>query len=272
MRHRLEPVLVLDALDDLDRLLARGAAGAVGDGHERGLERLELRRAPRTGCALPPRFSEGRTRRRTPVRPRRGSGRFASDDYAAQRSGSPGTRSTSPIASQVREVGEHLREQPLPVLRRERVPVDGPHHVEGAQRLLAERRRGPARGARSTSTRLPWMWACTSANVRPWPDRHSRAPSRSTLSSELQELARRVRRVAELEVQRDAPEQVVARDQQPPLGLEQADVRGRVAGRLVRDPLPQARGDADARRAGRDPARTGPAKPDPDPPRPRSAA
>ncbi len=42
MRHRLEPVLLADALDDLDRLLARGAARAVGDRHERRLERLQL--------------------------------------------------------------------------------------------------------------------------------------------------------------------------------------------------------------------------------------
>ena len=57
--------------------------------------------------------------------------------------------------------------------------------------------------------------------------------SASTTSSELQEFPDRVGRVAVVEVQRDAPEQVVAGDQQAPLGLEQAHVRGGVAGGLV---------------------------------------
>ena len=42
MRHCLEPELVLDALDDLDRFLAARAAGAVCDGHERRLQRPQL--------------------------------------------------------------------------------------------------------------------------------------------------------------------------------------------------------------------------------------
>ena len=51
-----------------------------------------------------------------------------------------------------------------------------------------------------------------------------------------QELAHRVRRVAGVEVERDAAEQVVAGDQQPALGLVEADVRRRVAGRLDHPP------------------------------------
>ena len=90
------------------------------------------------------------------------------------------------------------------------------------------------------------MWACTSANVRPCPGRHRRAPSRSTTSSELQEFADRVGRVAVVEVQRDAPKQVVAGDQQAALGLEQAHVRGRVPGRLVHDPLAEVGADRHA--------------------------
>ena len=54
----------------------------------------------------------------------------------------------------------------------------------------------------------------------------------------VQELADGVGRVADVEVLRDAAEQVVAGDQQPLLGLVQADVRRRVAGRL--DHLPGA--------------------------------
>ena len=53
VRHRLEPVLVADARDDLERLAARRAAGAVGDRHEGGLERPQLARSPRRGCASP---------------------------------------------------------------------------------------------------------------------------------------------------------------------------------------------------------------------------
>ena len=72
----------------------------------------------------------------------------------------------------------------------------------------------------------------TSVNGRAWPASASRVSSASTLSSELQELADGVGRVADVEVLRHAAEQVVAGDQQPPLGLVQADVRRRVAGRL----------------------------------------
>ena len=108
------------------------------------------------------------------------------------------------------------------------------------------------------------MCACTSVNVRPWPARHRRAPSRSTTSSECRNSPDRVGRVAELEVQRDAPEQVVAGDQQAALGLEQADVRGRVAGRLVGDPLAEVawpRRDAVETRSRS--GSIGPAMPDP---------
>ena len=59
-----------------------------------------------------------------------------------------------------------------------------------------------------------------------------------------QELADGVGRVAVLEVQRDAPQQMIAGDQQAPLGLEQADVRGRVPGRLIGDPLAEVGDDA----------------------------
>ena len=84
------------------------------------------------------------------------------------------------------------------------------------------------------------MWPATSVNGRPWPASASRVSSASTRSSESRNSPDRVGRVALVEVQRHAAEQVVAGDQQPPLGLVQADVRGRVAGRL--DHLPRRRG------------------------------
>ena len=83
-----------------------------------------------------------------------------------------------------------------------------------------------ARRSPATSSRLPSMWACTSVNVRPWPARHRRAPSAFHDIQRAQEFADRVGRVAEVEEQGDAPEQVIAGDQEASLGLEQAHVRG----------------------------------------------
>ncbi len=51
-----------------------------------------------------------------------------------------------------------------------------------------------------------------------------------------QELLHRVGCIAVVEVERDPPQHVIAGDQQPALGLEQAHVRGRVPGRLVDGP------------------------------------
>jgi len=42
VRHRLQAELLLDPLDDLDRLLAARTPGAVGDRDERRVERLQL--------------------------------------------------------------------------------------------------------------------------------------------------------------------------------------------------------------------------------------
>ena len=88
----------------------------------------------------------------------------------------------------------------------------------------------------------PW----TSTNGRPWPDRPSRASSRSTTSSELEELADRVGRPAVVVEQRDPAEHVVAGDQDPVLGLKQADVRRGVPGGLVRPPDAEVGLDLDA--------------------------
>ena len=65
------------------------------------------------------------------------------------------------------------------------------------------------------------------------------------MSSEVEEFPHRVGGVAVVEEQRDAPQQVVAGDQQAPVGLEEAHVVGGVAGGLVGDPLAQVGVDPD---------------------------
>src|SRR3954447_11637260 len=63
----------------------------------------------------------------------------------------------------------------------------------------------------------------------------------------VQELADRVGRVAVVVVERDPAEQVIAGDEQPPLGLEQAHVRGRVARGLDHEPGTQVAAHLDPR-------------------------
>ena len=80
VRHRLEPEVALHVRDDVDRLdlLGRRAAGAVGHGDERRVERARAPTAPPRGCASPPRSWAGRTRRRRTGRcPRRSARRSA---------------------------------------------------------------------------------------------------------------------------------------------------------------------------------------------------
>ena len=66
------------------------------------------------------------------------------------------------------------------------------------------------------------------------------------LVERVKELAGRVRRPAVVVVQRHAPEQVVAGDEQPPVGLEETDVRGGVARGLVDLPGPEVAVDRHA--------------------------
>ena len=91
------------------------------------------------------------------------------------------------------------------------------------------------------------MWPGMSVNGRAWPASASRASSAVDDVERAQELADRVRRVADVEVLRDAAEQMVAGDQQALLGLVQADVRRRVAGRLDHLPGPGVGLDRHAR-------------------------
>ena len=188
VRHRLQPVLVLDPLDDLDRLLAGRAARAVGDRHERRVERRAARRAPRTGCARRPRSWAGRTRTRTPARRRRGSDRCASAQIMQS------------SARALRGCGRRTLAVRLADASGSRAIFDSSqcafcgrarrHRRAGRSRRPSAARPSTRRAARavrrsSTSSRLPSMWACTSVKVRPCPARHRRAPSRSTTSSEL---------------------------------------------------------------------------------------
>jgi hypothetical protein len=62
----------------------------------------------------------------------------------------------------------------------------------------------------------------------------------------IEELADRIGRPTVVEVERDPSEQVVTGNQQPVFALEQANVRGRVARRLVHRPGAQAGVDLDA--------------------------
>src|SRR3954452_1745469 len=75
--------------------------------------------------------------------------------------------------------------------------------------------------------------------------REPRAVRRDSVER-VEELPDRVGRVAVVVVERDAPEEMVARDEQPPLGLEQADVRRRVAGRLDHEPRAEVAAHLDA--------------------------
>jgi hypothetical protein len=63
------------------------------------------------------------------------------------------------------------------------------------------------------------------------------------LVERVEELADGIGRVADVEVEADAPEQVVAGDQQPALGLVEADVTGRMARRLDHLPVAEIGGD-----------------------------
>ena len=79
VRHRLEADLVADARDDLERLAAGRAAGAVGDADEVRAPAGAGPRAPGRGSPRPRASWAGRTRRRTPGgRPTRRSRRCAS--------------------------------------------------------------------------------------------------------------------------------------------------------------------------------------------------
>ena len=157
-------------------------------------------------------------------------------------------RRARPVSSQVVEEGERLRSaataRAAARTARRRTSAARSQRPSQAPVAIAARMRSDRS---ATSLRLPSMCACTSVNVRPWP---AQAQARAQPLHDVQraqEFAHRIRRVAVVEEQRDAPQQVVAGDQQTPLGLEQADVRGRVAGRLIDRPRPEVGGDRHAR-------------------------
>src|SRR5580693_2672978 len=174
VRHRLQSVVLLDALDDLDRLRARGAAGAVGDRYERRLERAQLgERGIQVALALLGLGGEELEReRRLAAReqlidPHRKSLTRACQGSAAQRSGSPAIRRACPRASRwVSIASVSLSNHGPPwVARCSRLYRRGTvsNTVSGCS-AIAER---AAASRSATSSRLPAMCACTSVNVRP---------------------------------------------------------------------------------------------------------
>ena len=252
VRHRLQPVLLADALDDLDRFAPGGAAGAVGDRHERRVQAAQL--AERRAQVLLPRLRLGREElereRSAPPEARIWSMRIGPNAIRRRSTARarPGYARPGRSTSRCRSIAS--------------VSVSSHWAVIGERFAPCTRGRisnavsgSPARPATAsacldrcspTSVRLPSMWACTSVNVRPWPGRHRRASQRLDDVERAHEFADRVGRVAVVEEREDAPQQVIAGDQQAVLGLEQADVRGRMTGRLVDGPGAEVGLDDDA--------------------------
>ena len=254
VRHRLQAVLALDARDDVDRLVARASRRRRRSPRRSRARAARARAARARGSPRPRRSSAGRTRRRTTGSSVCGSGaRRCARRQTLTRlcQGCRSRRSTAPGSPRRCAIARPGRPRGGAGSRASRsatscafigvsgLAVDARDGVEGGQRAVEARaRRAAGRRARATSARLASMWPRTSVNVRPWPDRHRRAPRSSTRSSERRNSPAGSGRVAVVVVERDAAEQVVAADQQPALGLAQAHVRGRVAGRL--DDLPGA--------------------------------
>ena len=164
----------------------------------------------------------------------------------SQRSGSPPSRRTTPVTSRWRRWHSVSGSHQLAF----NAVIGSPYSSGTTSYAVIGPRSATISRTRArrcpTSARLASMCAATSVNVRAWPARHSRASRRLHDVERVQELADRVVRPAVVEVQRHAPEQVVAGDQDAPLDLVQADVRRRVAGRLVHGPSPEVGLDDDA--------------------------
>ena len=148
---------------------------------------------------------------------------------------------------EVAQVAERLRQPPVRVHRRDRLAVDLRDDLEGGQRRRAVERPRTTLARRSRDERAVGVdvrlhvgeRAAVAGQAQPRVERLDDV-------ERVQELAGRVGRVAEVVVERDAAEQVVAGDEQAALGLEQADVRRRVAGRLVDLPGAEVGLDLDA--------------------------
>ena len=161
---------------------------------------------------------------------------------AVQRSGSPEMRSASARDLEVAQERERLGQQPLGVERRQ-LAMDPGYQLERSRRLaLADR------GERLVEAFAHELAIALDVGVHVG----KRAPVPGQAQPRVQplddvervhEFADGIGRVAVVEEQRDPPEQVVPRDQQPTLGLEQADVRGRVTGGLVHAPGAEIRVD-----------------------------
>ena len=233
--------------DDVDRLAALGrrAARAVGHRDERRVQAGELFQGRREVRGARPRSWAGRTRTRRPARRRSRSGRRcasapvyeASRQCSAGSSPSAGVLASSSPRLEVGQPGPGQRQLPARHLRAEPLAPDGAGDLVGGQRAVGERR--PRR------VEVAGDQVAVALDVARDVDERAGVAGEGQAGVERlddvqrpQELAHRIGRVADVEVLRDAAEQMVAGDQQPLLGLVQADVRGRVAGCL--DHLPGA--------------------------------
>ena len=139
----------------------------------------------------------------------------------------------------MRQVAERLAHPPVRVERGDRLAVDVGHRVEDGDRpvLRDDVERGTDPLADQLAVRL---------DVRLYVGERAAVAGQAQPRVELlddverrQEFSGRVGRVAVVVVERHAPEQVVAGDEQPAIGLVERDVRRRVARRLVHRPAPE---------------------------------
>jgi hypothetical protein len=123
--------------------------------------------------------------------------------------------------------------------------MDGSHDLIASERLRRNRLEG---GAKAGSEERP-VAVNMSANISEGAPMASEAETGAERLDGLQrseELADGVRRIAILKVERYASKEVVSRDEEPSLRLEEAHVRGRMARSVVGDPLANVSGNGDA--------------------------
>ena len=179
--------------------------------------------------------------------------RIAALSYAAlQRSGSPAIRRARPVTSRWSSIASVSVSSHCAVIGVEVGSVDARKDLERRQRLARLGLALPHRGHDLREVLGDELAVALDVGL----DVGERAPVAGQAQARVQrlddveraqELADGVGRVAEVEEREDAPEQVIAGDQQAALGLEQAHVRGRVAGGLVDGPRAEVGLDDNAR-------------------------
>ena len=159
----------------------------------------------------------------------------------------------APAGGRARRASASAASSPSPSSKR--LAVDLARELVGRLRTAGERGAGGVAGAASTSSPVGVdVRRATSVNGRAWPASASRASSASTTVERVQELADRVRRVADVEVLRDAAEQMVAGDQQRGARAG-AGRRARARGRASRSTCQVPDVGLDRRRRRRGPGR-----------------